>query len=269
MNAIVSFRRWLTVAVMAGVFLATTFALAQTEPDAAKIEALIRQLADDDLATRKAAQKQLTDRGEEALEPLRKAVAEHPDPDVRLRALVITRAIEKASFGEIRRFTGHMGAIRHIDVSKDGKQALTGSMDQTARLWDIDTGKEIRKFVGHGSWVWTAVFSPDGKNVLTSGAIDKSLRLWTPEAKEVRVFEGHTGRVYGADFTPDGKYVASSGAESDLIIRLFDTGTGKEIRKFEGHTGWIWKIRFSPDGQKLASVGSNDKSFRIWDVATG
>src|SRR5262249_54031956 len=150
----------------------------------------------------------LADIGEPALEQLRKAAKEHLDADVRLRSIVLVRAIEKGAFGEIRKFVGHTGHIRHIAVSRDGKHALTASMDNTARLWDIDNGKELKKLAGHTSWAWTVAFSPDEARVLTSGSLDKTMRLWDlQDGKEVRKYEGHTGRVYGAAFSPDGKHV--------------------------------------------------------------
>lgn len=44
--------------------------------------------------------------------------------------------------------------------------------------------------------------------------------------------------------------------------------TGSELRAFTGHRNWIKSLAVSSDGQKLAS-GSNDRTVRIWDVASG
>ena len=56
--------------------------------------------------------------------------------------------------------------------SPDGKQVLTGSHDQTARLWDVVTGKELSPIMGHDykayvGMVTSVAFSPNGKLVLT------------------------------------------------------------------------------------------------------
>lgn len=270
MNALV-YLKWgvLLVALPLGSALALQEKEKGKEVDLKQVGKLIEALGDDDVDIRRSAMQKLEQMGEPVLVQLRKAAKDHPDADVRLRAIMLQRTIERTYFGEIRRFTGHTGHIRSIAVSKDGKKVLTGSMDHTARLWDIETGKELQLFKGHTSWVWSVAFSPDEKEVLTSGALDKTLRLWTIEGKEIRKFEGHAGWTYGADISPDGKYVVSSEAKDGMAIRLFEAKTGKELRKLEGHTGYVWRVAFSPDGKKIGSICFNDKSFRIWDVETG
>ena len=42
-------------------------------------------------------------------------------------------------------FRGHTSAIRSAVFSQDGKFAVSGSDDATARLWDIETGKELAR----------------------------------------------------------------------------------------------------------------------------
>ena len=37
---------------------------------------------------------------------------------------------------------GHTGSVNSAAFSLDGKRVVTASFDNTARLWDADTGKE-------------------------------------------------------------------------------------------------------------------------------
>ncbi len=54
---------------------------------------------------------------------------------------------------------------------------------------------------------------------------------------------------------------------ADATIRIWETTTGKHLRTLEGHLAGISTIAWSPDSKTLAS-GSDDKSIRLWDVAT-
>jgi WD40 repeat protein len=77
---------------------------------------------------------------------------------------------------ELRRFEGHTGRVVSVVLSANGRQALTGSEDGTARLWDVDTGRELYRFDAQ-EHVWAVAFSPDGRRVLL-GSPDTSLQLW-------------------------------------------------------------------------------------------
>src|SRR5262249_19736827 len=42
---------------------------------------------------------------------------------------------------ELRPLVGHKGELRAVAVAPDGRTAVTGSYDRTARLWDLDSGR--------------------------------------------------------------------------------------------------------------------------------
>ena len=63
-------------------------------------------------------------------------------------------------------FIGHEQYVNAVAVSPDGKYALTGGFDHTARLWDIQTGQAIRQF-SHDDQVRLVAFSPDSRYALT------------------------------------------------------------------------------------------------------
>src|SRR6266511_5927444 len=67
----------------------------------------------------------------------------------------------------IRTFNGHVHWTLSVAFSPDGRTVLSGSYDNTLKLWDVATGTEIRTFAGHSSSVHSVAFSPDGRTVLS------------------------------------------------------------------------------------------------------
>ncbi|MBK6996062.1 MAG: hypothetical protein IPH31_14475 [Lewinellaceae bacterium] len=46
---------------------------------------------------------------------------------------------------EFQSFCGHTGAVSAVAFSPDGKQVLTGSRDNTAKVWDL-SGHQFQSF---------------------------------------------------------------------------------------------------------------------------
>ncbi|MYF40699.1 MAG: T9SS type A sorting domain-containing protein [Rhodothermaceae bacterium] len=162
--------------------------------------------------------------------------------------------------------TGHTSSVLSVAFSADGTQLVSGSNDNTIRLWDVATGQEFLRFIGHVSAVNSVVFSPDGTQ-LASGSNDWSLRLWdVATGQQVRRFEGHPGPVNSVVFSPDGTQLASG--SDDHTVRLWDVATEEELRRFDRHVFDVHSVVFSPDGTWLAS-GSDDDTIRLWDIASG
>ena len=72
---------------------------------------------------------------------------------------------------------GHTGGVKSIDLSPDGRYALSGSDDRTLRLWDLSTGEQLALLTGHTYDVTGVAFSPDGLTAYTSSR-DGSWRVW-------------------------------------------------------------------------------------------
>jgi WD40 repeat protein len=80
---------------------------------------------------------------------------------------------------EIRRFQGHTATVESVGFSHDGRRAVSGADDATARVWDVETGKELYRFEGHPGGVWAVAFTPDGNRVVSgSGVTDGTMLLW-------------------------------------------------------------------------------------------
>ncbi|NEO48805.1 MAG: hypothetical protein F6K55_33815, partial [Moorea sp. SIO4A3] len=167
---------------------------------------------------------------------------------------------------ERNRLQGHTDKVYGIAFSPDGKQIISGSSDNTVRLWDTETGLPLHTLEGHTDKVNDIAFSRDGKQIL-SGSGDNTVRLWDTETGQtLHTFVGHTDIVNDIAFSPDGKQILSG--SSDNTVRLWDTETGQTLHTLEGHTLPVNDIAFSPDGKQILS-GSFDNTVRLWDTETG
>ena len=109
----------------------------------------------------------------------------------------------KWSFTESRivgRFKGHKSRIRSIGVSPDGKLCASASYDNTARIWDIQSGECLQTLSGHEDWVMSASFGNDGKWLLTA-SYDGTARIWeTATGRCKHTFRSNSNRIESAIF---------------------------------------------------------------------
>jgi WD40 repeat protein/serine/threonine protein kinase len=165
------------------------------------------------------------------------------------------------------RFSPH-GAVASAAVSPDGRLLVTGSWDQSAKIWDAATGKAIRKLDGgHSGYINTVEFSPDGGELLTASD-DATARFWNVASGKPTnvILRGHQGRVLGATFSRDGSRVLTVSA--DKTARIWDRQTGQPHVALNGHAWAVLCGQFSPDGKRVVT-GSQDNTAKIWDAQTG
>ena len=75
---------------------------------------------------------------------------------------------------------GHTNKVYAVEC--DGKRIVSGSMDHTIRVWDMQTGRCLRVLEGHRALVGLMQLRGD---ILVSGAADHTLRAWNVETGAV------------------------------------------------------------------------------------
>ena len=129
---------------------------------------------------------------------------------------------------------GHTSEVWSVAFAPDGQSILTGSRDNTAKLWDLK-GHELQSFQGHTSYVWSVAFALDGQSILT-GSRDKTAKLWDLKGHELQSFQGHTSYVWSVAFAPDGQSILTG--SRDNTAKLWDL-KGHELQSFQGHTSSV------------------------------
>ncbi len=158
------------------------------------------------------------------------------------------------------------GVVASAAFSPDGKWLVTGSWDNSAKIWNTQTGQaEMKLEQKHNGYVNTVRYSPDGKRILTSSE-DGTSKIWNAESGAMlRSLDQSGTHVKSAIFSPDGSQIVT--ASDDKTLVMWDAETGKKIKTFKGHEWPVHEVAYSHDGKRLIS-GSEDNTAIIWDIDT-
>jgi WD40 repeat protein len=130
--------------------------------------------------------------------------------------------------------------------SPDGKTIITAAGDNTAKLWDVESGKLIRSF----------------SDQINSNRKDKKKGKKNIENQ----FKGHSGPVISASFSTDGNSILT--VSKDRTAKLWEVSSGKVLHTFSG-LNWLNPIAiFSPDNKNIITV-TNDRKIKKWDIISG
>ncbi|MCB9317562.1 MAG: caspase family protein [Lewinellaceae bacterium] len=159
--------------------------------------------------------------------------------------------------------TGHTNKVYSVTFSPDSQFALTASEDNTAKLWDLKTGRELQSFVGHGRTVRFAKFSVDGKFVITSG-YDGTTRRWDLYGNILDTLKGISEVEY---------FEGSHGLKDSLYgsVVTIEDSTGRFFQTLQGYAVPVAVAEFSPDGQQILikSTRKAEDWQQYWDLNKG
>ena len=150
-----------------------------------------------------------------------------------------------------------------LTFSPDGQLLAAACRDNTAKIWEIETGELVVNLDGHSKPVNKAVFTPDGKQLITCSG-DSTAKIWNLKTKKVHfTIEGHSKGIIGLAVSKDGRKLATG--SSDNSVKIWNIETGTLMWSLEGHKGSVLSVAFSPDGKQLATA-SYDKTAKIWEI---
>ncbi|KAK0228318.1 F-box/WD repeat-containing protein pof1 [Armillaria fumosa] len=146
----------------------------------------------------------------------------------------------------VKIFTGHVGQVQSLkllfaddcsgeevggDQVKDEESGeapqsqtrakkpilISGSLDNTIKQWDIDTGKTVRTYFGHIEGVWAVA---SDKMRLVSGSHDRTIKVWSREDGScTATLVGHMAAVSCLALGED--KIISGGDDNDVKVWSF------------------------------------------------
>jgi WD40 repeat protein/tRNA A-37 threonylcarbamoyl transferase component Bud32 len=180
---------------------------------------------------------------------------------------------------------GQPGTVRAIAFSPDGKRIAGACLDQTVKVWEVDSGKELLVLRGHEGEVNAVAWTPENRR-LVSGGRDGLVKVWDAESGKVLLsLRGDGGEVNAVAVSPDGKWIASGGkdAKDGGELRLWSAASGESERRLGPWDAPVRAVGFSPDFGKdpkdwptksgsppppLLAAGASDGMLRVWDLNT-
>ena len=163
--------------------------------------------------------------------------------------------------------SGHIDSVNAVAVTPDGKRIISGSSDNTVKVWDLNIGAEVFTFTGHSSSVNAVAVTPDGKRII-SGSSDNTVRVWDLNTgKEILIFNGHSSPVNAVAVSPDGKKVVTASTLNTNNIKVWNLETGKEDLALESDLSHISTLAITSGN--LLIIDSYDRIIKILSLETG
>jgi dynein assembly factor with WDR repeat domains 1 len=138
-----------------------------------------------------------------------------------------------------------------------GTVIATGSMDNTAKLWDVETGDNIHTLLGHTAEIVSLNFDTHGERIIT-GSFDHTVKVWDVRSGRcIHTLAGHHGEISSTQFNYTGDLCISGSI--DRTCKIWDVSSGQCVQTLRGHNDEILDVCFNATGSKVrnnAAVGA-------------
>jgi WD40 repeat protein len=166
-------------------------------------------------------------------------------------------------------FLGHVARINSVAVSSDGRYLLTGSEDETAKVWDIVGRRGIRSHRNQGR-INAVAFSSDGVKYVTAGTSGTAVLRQTSTGSDLLplpLVHSLNQPVTAVGFSQNGSLLATGGA--DGLVHLWNTADGTRLpTTLSAHTSDVLSVSFSRTGSTILTSGK-DRLVKRWDTNSG
>ena len=153
----------------------------------------------------------------------------------------------------------HTDQVHSVAFSPNGKQFISGSKDETIKIWDALSFKPITTLKRHYATIYELEYSTDGQYFISGG--DKTINIWKKDGTYIKSLSGHSTAVWSVGISKNDKYLVSGSFDNNF--RLWDIAEGKNIHIFENGKKGVLAVAFSK-ANNLIACGSQDGSIEIY-----
>jgi len=185
-----------------------------------------------------------------------------------LQQQIVSSFYEAISFHDVIKFlglqpitlVGHTRAVTSVAIA--GDKVVTGSYDNTAKIWDINTGQLLHRLGRRGSVFSVAI---DGDTVVTESR-DQTAKIWDINTGQLlSTLPGYKDKIKSVEVLAN---VAIAGnkivtASKNNVASICDLNTRQLQRTLKGHTDLVCSVAIA--GDKVVT-GSYDKTAKVWSL---
>lgn len=155
----------------------------------------------------------------------------------------------------------HDDTVLTTDLSDSGRYALTGSEDQTAKLWDLQDGT-LKFRWQHDNKLSIVAISPSDRYALTNAALSQT-RLWEIATGQLHKELGPPRiTLSAAAFSANDKYVLTG--HISQRIELWKTGNGQLEQFWRAKKNEQWR----PSAATIVALGFTQQDKKFYSIAT-
>ena len=162
--------------------------------------------------------------------------------------------------------SSHNKVIYALTFSNQGDLLISGSADQTIKVWNSVTGSLKFTLCGHTGSVKTLFISPCDR-FLVSSSTDCTIRIWDlmhPLTKP-HIIDEYPDKITAVSISPNGKHLVS--ATRNNYLKIWCIETRKNIYIYKTSISNINSIAISPDN-KLLAIGNFNQTVQLWNLET-
>jgi len=173
-------------------------------------------------------------------------------------------------------YSGHNGSVWSLDIDHRTERVISGSADTSAKLWDVQTGREVTSWV-HKAPVRSVNWSLSEKQFLTvsdaalghipsiyiwDANIDPSSRIQRPV---IEIPGKNEFKIQQAMWGPLNENIIT--ACEDGTIRVFDIRNGQQTEVISEHSKAVMQISYNKNKTMFVSA-SRDGTAKLFDAKT-